>query len=159
MTKDLNIAKNFRDMVDAMACASNQKLFGNINDGYVWLGSKKEHNHPGNGFAIKKVIFSYPATIVLWEDGSKTVVKCQDDELFDPEKGLAMAISKKALGNTGRYYEEFKKWVPEEEAGVTFAGVEYFCDKIRKGLENIEKRINELEIPKLDINYLRGDGE
>ena len=63
---------------------------------------------------IKKVIFNDPATIVFWDDGSKTVVKAHD-EPFDPEKGLAMAISKKFLGNKGNYYNEFKKWLPEEE--------------------------------------------
>lgn len=63
--------------------------------------------------SIKKVIFNDPATIVIWDDGTKTVVKC-DCELYDPEKGLAMAIAKKALGNKGNYYETFKKWVPEK---------------------------------------------
>ena len=58
---------------------------------------------------IKKVIFNDPATIVFWSDGTKTVVKCHD-EVFDPEKGLAMAISKKALGNQGNYFNVFKKW-------------------------------------------------
>jgi len=58
---------------------------------------------------IKDVIFNDPATIVFWSDGTKTVVKCQNDEKFDPEKGLAMAISKKALGNKGNYYNTFDK--------------------------------------------------
>lgn len=62
---------------------------------------------------IKKVIFNDPATIVLWEDNTKTVVKCGEDEMFDPEKGLAMAISKKALGNRGRYFEIFKMWTAD----------------------------------------------
>lgn len=62
---------------------------------------------------IKKVIFNDPATIVLWEDNTKTVVKCGEDEMFDPEKGLAMAISKKALGNSGRYFEIFKMWTAD----------------------------------------------
>ena len=64
---------------------------------------------------IKDVIFNEPATIILWADGTKTVVKCQEGEGYDPEKGLAMAISKKVLGNKGNYYEVFKKWLPEEE--------------------------------------------
>ena len=64
---------------------------------------------------IKNVIFNEPATIVLWADGTKTVVKCQEGEGYDPEKGMAMAISKKALGNKGNYCEVFKKWLPEEE--------------------------------------------
>ena len=47
-----------------------------------------------------KVIFNDPATIVMWDDGTKTVVKCEGEK-FDPEKGLAMAITKKALDNKG----------------------------------------------------------
>lgn len=46
---------------------------------------------------IKKVIFSDPATIVLWSDGTKTVVKTQNGDPYDPEKGLAMACMKKML--------------------------------------------------------------
>lgn len=59
---------------------------------------------------IKNVIFHDPATIVWWEDGTKTVVKAYEDK-FDAEKGLTMAIAKKALGNKGNYYEVIKKWV------------------------------------------------
>lgn len=64
---------------------------------------------------IKNVIFNDPATIVFWEDGTKTVVKCQDGDEFDPEKGLAMAIVKKAYGNKGSYCNKLKKWLPKEE--------------------------------------------
>ena len=64
---------------------------------------------------IKNVIFNDPATIVFWEDGTKTVVKCQDGDEFDPEKGLAMAIAKKAYGNKGNYCNKMKKWLPKEE--------------------------------------------
>ena len=59
---------------------------------------------------IKNVIFNDPATVVFWSDGSKTVVKCQEGDMFDPEKGLAMAITKKCFGNKGRYCNEIKKW-------------------------------------------------
>ena len=64
---------------------------------------------------IKDVIYNDPATIVFWEDGTKTVVKCKNEK-FDPEKGLAMAFSKKMLGNKGNYYNIFKKWLPEEKS-------------------------------------------
>lgn len=60
--------------------------------------------------AIEDIIFNPPATIVFWGDGSKTVVKCQDGEEFDPEKGLTMAFFKKMHGNKGHYFEEIKKW-------------------------------------------------
>ena len=65
---------------------------------------------------IKNVIFNDPATIVFWEDGTKTVVKCQDGDEFDPEKGLSMAIVKKAYGNKGNYCNKLKKWLPKEES-------------------------------------------
>ena len=56
------------------------------------------------------VIFNDPATIIIWSDGTKTIVKAEN-EPFDPEKGLAMAISKKVLGNKYDYYEVFKRYV------------------------------------------------
>lgn len=62
---------------------------------------------------IKKVIFNDPATIVFWTDGTKTVVQAHDEK-FDKEKGIAMAIAKKTLGNKGNYFEIFKKYCGEE---------------------------------------------
>lgn len=67
---------------------------------------------------IKDVIYNRPATIVFWEDGTKTVVKCKNEK-FDPEKGLVMAFSKKILGNKGNYYNIFKKWLPDEKPNTT----------------------------------------
>lgn len=80
----------------------------------AWLGNV--------GLIIDKVIFNDPATIVYWKDGTKTVVKCDENEEFDPEKGLAMAISKKALGNNGNYYNTIKKWLPEPDVIVVVVG-------------------------------------
>lgn len=71
--------------------------------------------------SIKNVIFHDPATIVFWTDNTKTVVKRGPRDSYDNEKGLAMAIAKKALGNEGNYYNTFKKWLPDEEPnGITF---------------------------------------
>lgn len=64
---------------------------------------------------IARVIFNDPATIVYWKDGSKTVVKCGDNDVYDREKGLAMAIAKKYLGNKGNYNNILKKYLKEEE--------------------------------------------
>jgi hypothetical protein len=62
-----------------------------------------------NIFGIKKVIFNNPATIVIWSDNTKTIVKKQKGDRWDKEKGLAMCIVKKLFGNTGKYYEIFKE--------------------------------------------------
>ena len=73
-----------------------------------------------NTAAIKNVIFAPPATIVYWSDGSKTVVKCSEKDVFDPEKGLAMAIAKHCGGNKGSYYKEIQNWV--EKSGKKYPG-------------------------------------
>lgn len=69
--------------------------------------TQKASSEKKKNVEIKKVIFNEPATIVFWTDGDKTIVKCSDDEIFDPEKGLAMAVSKKMLGST----RIIDKWV------------------------------------------------
>ena len=71
--------------------------------------------------SITKVIFNDPATIVIWSDGTKTVVKCDERDEFDPEKGLAMAICKKHFGG-GFYNDIFKKWIPEETPEIEIDG-------------------------------------
>lgn len=61
---------------------------------------------------IKDVIFSDRVTVILWKDGTKTMVRAGKREHYDPEKGFAMAVCKKMFGNKGNYYEVFKKYVP-----------------------------------------------
>lgn len=81
---------------------------------------------------IKKVIFNNPATIVIWADNVKTIVKC-DGEKFDPEKGLAMAIVKRLLGdNNGYYYEVFDKWLPKKEENVEKKKVDSISEAINR---------------------------
>lgn len=77
--------------------------------------TKELSNNMNNSkFAIKEVKFNGPATIVFWKDGTKTVVKCGPHDKIDYEKGLAMAITKRALGDNGHYYETIKKYAGEE---------------------------------------------
>lgn len=72
----------------------------------------KKHMNNANSTLpeIKDVIFNNPATIVFWADGTKTVVQSRG-EGYDPEKGLAMAIVKKAMGNKREYYYIFLHWL------------------------------------------------
>lgn len=86
---------------------------------------------------IKNVIFNDPATIVFWEDGTKTVVKCQNGDEFDPEKGLAMAIAKKAYGNKGSYCNQLKKWLPKEEQVDTNLGADFHVPIHTNGFSSI----------------------
>lgn len=104
---------------------------------------------------IKNVIFNDPATIVLWEDGTKTVVKCQDGDTYSKELGLAMCISKKYLGNKGNFNEVFKKWIPdekpftEEELIKIVANIDFskFYEGLSNALYNIGKVLVETYKP------------
>lgn len=155
-------AREFTNQLEELINHPAQKLVGNISSGYTNLTDdevkkrcimasaissvpyeisyisydkcwKNIHKQP---CSIAKVIFNPPATIVLWNDGTKTVVKTQNGEVFDPEKGLAMAISKKALGNKGNYFEQIKKWTePYKEEKAEFENI---ITKILSGLTKNE---------------------
>lgn len=69
---------------------------------------------------VREIRYNGPATIVFWEDGTKTVVKVQPGEIcYDPDKAFAMAVCKKLFGNKfNRHLTEaqkaFKKCYEEE---------------------------------------------
>lgn len=96
----------------------------------------------GLSLTIKDVIFNPPATIVLWMDGTKTVVKDQGEVFYDPEKGMAMAVAKKAFGNQGNYYNQFKKYIDiwekkqEDEFDKSYLNTAFndLIDKFRNSL-------------------------
>lgn len=67
---------------------------------------------------IEKVIFNKPATIVFWDDETKTIVKCSNEDTYSKETGLAMCICKKIYGNDNTFRKVFSKWIPEEDERI-----------------------------------------
>ena len=67
-------------------------------------GSYKEKEEV-KSIAIKHVIFDGPATIVFWDDGTKTVVKCTDGDNYSYDVGIAMATLKKIFGESYSTYK------------------------------------------------------
>lgn len=104
---------DMRKKLDDYMALNNVKICSEVYN-YNMIKKPGVKSMPKSSPHITKVIFNNPVTIVMWSDGSKTVVKAGKDDIFDPEKGLAMAIVKKTLGNTGKYYNEIKKWLPNE---------------------------------------------
>lgn len=77
-----------------------------------------------------KIIFNGPATIVFWNDGTKTVVKCTERETFDYEKGVALCYMKKLLGNDNSFKHVFKKFnIPKQYRGYDDHYIEKLMDK------------------------------
>ncbi len=97
---------------------------GVVRDASMFFGASRINKpyKPHDPFEIKDVIFNNPATIVLWADGTKTVVKCQEDDVYSEEVGLALCFAKKALGNKSNFNNVFKKWVPEVESDYEYCG-------------------------------------
>lgn len=61
---------------------------------------------------IKKVIFNDPATIIIWLDGYKTIVKVHD-EPYDKEKGFAMCVLKRLYGDF--YHRTLKEVLKDDQ--------------------------------------------
>lgn len=97
-----------------------------------------------SSMGIKKVIFNAPATIVLWNDGTKTVVKCSENDIFDPEKGLAFCFLKKLLGSgyykiidsEVRKYDE-QKLADIESESIVGQTLKSIADDIKTGLASL----------------------
>lgn len=62
---------------------------------------------------VKRVIINNPATIILWQDDTKTICKCSEGEEFDIEKGIAMCFMKKMFGNPSQVRKFIDKWRPD----------------------------------------------
>ena len=48
--------------------------------------------------AFEKIIFNNPATIVIWADGTRTVVKACKEDKFDKGVGLKTALLQRVFG-------------------------------------------------------------
>jgi len=65
--------------------------------------------------SIEKVIFNPPATIVLFKDGSKTVVKTTKGDKFDHELGFLYAMAKHIFPRRNQFKKFIEKWKEESK--------------------------------------------
>lgn len=49
---------------------------------------------------IDRIIFSPPATVIFWDDGEKTVVKCAEGQQYDRYNGFCAAVCKRLFGSS-----------------------------------------------------------
>ena len=76
---------------------------------------------------IDHIVFSDPATIVFWIDGTKTVVKTTKGDKFERYMGFAAACLKKMFGSTSRaraVMESFAVEQPSKEQKKTDKSLE-----------------------------------
>ena len=79
------------------------------------FGDNKKDNN-SEELDLEDIIINPPATIVKWDDGTKTVVKCQNGDVYDAEKGIALCFMKKMFDNKSSYNEVIKEAIAVNEA-------------------------------------------
>ena len=73
---------------------------------------------------IKKIMYKPPATIVFWNDGTKTVAVCEKGDVYNRELGFALCVLKKKYGNKkvhdmlDKYVHSVTKYSKDEGAMV-----------------------------------------
>ena len=116
-TSCLEEIEDTKEMVDIHTAKMGKLLINTI---YGCASQAKQKIETYKIPEVREVRYNGPATIVFWEDNTKTVVKEQPGELcYDPDKAFAMAVCKKLFGNKfNRHLTEaqkaFKKCYEEE---------------------------------------------
>lgn len=85
------------------------------------------------------MIYHPPATIIYWSDKTKTVVKCCENDIYDSEKGFAMAVIKKLCGNDSALFHKLFKTLGLESKDVPDIQLE--IQQIN--IDDIRNRIND----------------
>ena len=116
-TKTQFIAPFFPSMISYESGSGGIKMDGRtglpVND-RILIKSRSNWVIGDGYFSYKKAIFNPPATIVIWNDNTKTVVKCGPNDYHDPEKGLALCFMKRSFKNDNNaFHKVFNKALKE----------------------------------------------
>lgn len=103
----------------------NHNYTTTLNDSYISVfteednksvNKQKEQRNKKMNKKIKKIILNNPATVIFWNDNSKTVVKCTDGDKYNPLNGIAIAFMKGMLDK--KAYNKLKKAAETENTIV-----------------------------------------
>ena len=95
-----DFVKSFREMEACLEKEAKEKE----------LREKQAKNKRLRGM-VKKVILNDPYTIIVWNDGTKTVTKCHKLDTYDPEKGILACMAKKLYENKNLFKEVIQEYV------------------------------------------------
>ena len=86
---------------------------------------------------VKKVILNGDVTVVLWNDGTKTIVRRDKNDVYDPEKAILACMAKKLYENTGIFNEVIEDTMEKRS----------FSDKVllQRLLKNQQQQIKHLK--------------
>lgn len=106
-------------------------------------------------FEYKKIIFSGPCTIILWKDGTKTMARTNEEETFDPEKGVAVCFMKRALGEIEgkkvlrKASKQYEDYLTENEIYPTFDEFIEYLGSLKSKTKSVDQSTIE-EVKKVE---------
>jgi hypothetical protein len=107
----LKLTKNKGDKNMSKLTKNNEISYFKILDEFLNSIPNTTKNIP----IIKNVIFNNPATIIYWQDGTKTIVKVMKSDTFNEEYGVAMCYMKKIFGSSTKFRKIVEKYTKKED--------------------------------------------
>lgn len=114
--KDKLISKKEEDMtlnlgtVDSLATKINARIYNNMTNPLTTTACiNRILSDALCKPMVKKIIKSGPCTIVIWEDGSKTIVRLREGEKDDEFAAFSAAVVKKLYGSNSAVTKLLKK--------------------------------------------------
>lgn len=101
-------------------------------------------------YGVKEIIYNDAATIVYWTDGTKTVVKCNENDEYSEYSGFVEAVAKKMYGGTGPINQiiKSKKTVRGNGLGQPFRSEKTFEEVLSEVAKKVTENIkNSLQTP------------
>ena len=97
-------------------------------------------------FAPKEIIYNDAATIVYWTDGTKTVVKCNENDEYSEYAGFVAAVAKKMYGgaNVINRLIDSKKIIRGTGLGQPFRLKKTFEEILDEAAQKADKEYEEL---------------
>lgn len=66
--------------------------------------------------SVKQIIYSGPKTIIIWSDGSKTIVSCSKHDAYDRYAGFCAAVAKKIFGSNSGIKKTIDKYAKVDQS-------------------------------------------
>lgn len=89
---------------------------------------------------IKKIMYKPPATIVFWNDDTKTIAVCEKGDVYNRELGFALCVLKKKYGNK-KVHDMLDKYVHSVKSDGTMVWEDEPKEKEPKKSNGARKRV------------------
>jgi len=101
-------AKSVAKIVDSLSTEINLgQRTGLIPGAFKMVDRATFKRNQQKGKGIKQIFSNNPTTVILWEDGTKTISKCSVNDVYNVERGIEICMIKKAFGMSNQEYKRY----------------------------------------------------